>query len=247
MTCVQRDSWVDIVLRCMEDEFDGRDDGVDMVDTHVHFRVLISEMWIGGVYETIRLLADRRLAPDSDDFRALAHDLRLLRIPLEKHEVAGDRQLTEPLKFAAHPTNKNSAKVYEYDKADPRRVHVMPRGFSGRGSATWMVLDVTTGTPSERWIERLGDGRVARFEATPWRAQREAARAATAAISAREPPSRKPITGNAPCCARAASGQAIVALRVRRSSRRLIAPRRHAACDRSRAGSKNKFPSFPCL
>jgi hypothetical protein len=137
MTCVQRDSWVDIVLRCMEDEFDGRDDGVDMVDTHVHFRVLISEMWIGGVYETIRLLADRRLAPDSDDFRALAHDLRLLRIPLEKHEVAGDRQLTEPLKFAAHPTNKNSAK---YDKADPRRVHVMPRGFSGRGSATWMVL-----------------------------------------------------------------------------------------------------------
>ena len=154
MTCVQRDGWIDIVLRCMEDEFDGRDDGVNMVDMHLHFQVLISEMWIGGVYETIRLLAHRKLAPDSDDFRTLAHDLRLLRIPLEKHEIAGDRQLTEPLKFVAHPPDKNSAKVYEYDKADPRRVHVMPRGFSGRGSATWMVLDVTTGNPSERWIER---------------------------------------------------------------------------------------------
>jgi hypothetical protein len=103
ITCVQRDGWVDIVLRRMEDEFDGRDDGVDMVDTHVHFQLLLSEVWIGGVYETIRLLADRELAPDSDDFRTLAHDLRLLRIPLEKHEIAGDRRLTEPLKFVAHP------------------------------------------------------------------------------------------------------------------------------------------------
>ena len=52
-------------------------------------------MWVGSLYETLRLLEDRKLVADSEELRALAHGLRLLRIPLEKHEITSQGQLTE--------------------------------------------------------------------------------------------------------------------------------------------------------
>ena len=47
--------------------------------------------------EIFGLLRTRKLVLDNPAFETLAHDLELLRIPLEKHEIAADKKLTEPL------------------------------------------------------------------------------------------------------------------------------------------------------
>ncbi len=117
-----------------------------------HYQNMLSELWIGGVYETTRLLIDRKLAPDTDEFRSLAHDLRLLRIPLDKHEIASQGQLKQPLQMRRHPPNNDSADTYVYDKADPRRAHIMRTGISPRGSAMWRVIDLKV--KEEQWVER---------------------------------------------------------------------------------------------
>jgi hypothetical protein len=113
---------------------------------------MLSELWIGSVYETVRLLKVRKLVPDGSEFLALAHDLKLLRIPMEKHELPSDWDLEEPLQMRRQPPNNDATDIYEYDKGDPKRAHIMPWGLSPRGSLRWHVLDIKTG--EERWIER---------------------------------------------------------------------------------------------
>src|SRR5271166_2376678 len=150
--CVQRAGWLDMVLRSMEDEFSVRSQGdkQDPPSMACHFQELLSELWIGSVCQTLRLLIERKLAPDTAEFRALAHDLRLLRIPLEKHEITG--KLTQPLQMFRYPPNNDSTDIYEYSKNDPKRAHIMPSGISQRGSVMWQVLDIMAA--EERWIER---------------------------------------------------------------------------------------------
>lgn len=99
---VQRAGELDNLLTCMEDEFSATAES-NGADLSFHYQVLLSELWVGHVYEFLRLLKDRKCAPDNKDFDALAYDLRLLRIPLDKHEIAGDRKLTAPLKMKRHP------------------------------------------------------------------------------------------------------------------------------------------------
>jgi hypothetical protein len=144
---LQRYGELDLALRCMEDELAPQ---VGKSQVEFRYQILFSEIWVGGIYETLRLLADnsRKLAPDSDEFRTLAHDLRLLRIPLEKHEITSQGQLTVPLQM----TTYDQTKVYIYAKDDPQRSHIMPTGISARGSVVWQAIDGKT--TAARWIER---------------------------------------------------------------------------------------------
>jgi len=150
--CIQRDGWLDMVLRCMEDELAaGSHAGAQ---GEYHFQNLLSELWIGSVYETLRLLKARKLMPDSGESLALLNDLSLIRMPLEKHEIAKDQALKNPLQMQAHPPNNERTDFYVYDKDDPTRAHIMPRGVSPRGSVMWQLLDVKAN--QERWVERRG-------------------------------------------------------------------------------------------
>ena len=152
--CIQRDGWLDMVLRCMEDESAARSQADEQGQPSMafHFQKLLSELWIGGVYETLRLLRDRKLVPESDEFVALLYDASLLRMTLEKHEIAKDRALKAPLQMQKGPANNDQTDLYEYDKDDPKRAHIMPSGISVRGSLVWQVLDVKAN--EERWVER---------------------------------------------------------------------------------------------
>jgi hypothetical protein len=60
-----------------------------------HYQKMLADLWIGSLYETTRMLIERKLAPDTDEYRSLAHAFRLIRIPLEKHEIALDHKLKE--------------------------------------------------------------------------------------------------------------------------------------------------------
>jgi hypothetical protein len=99
------------------------------------------------MYETLRMLAERKLVHVSDEFQALGQDFRLLRIPLEKHEITSQGQLKQPLQMQTASGN-----IYTYDKTDPKRAHIMPHGITRRGSVWWQVLDVKAN--AERLVER---------------------------------------------------------------------------------------------
>lgn len=151
---VQRDGELDPVLRCMEDEqallaLKETDDN----QFGFHYQKMLSELWVGSLYETLRLLIERKLAPSNDKFKRLAHEFRLLRIPLEKHELAGDDRLTEPLVMQRLPAKGDNSDYYTYPKGrDPTRAHIMPSGISARGSVMWQVIDLHTSTSI--WLER---------------------------------------------------------------------------------------------
>lgn len=149
---IQRVGRLDAVLRCMEEELVG--EGLsDAIRPWIAEPLgALSEIWVGQVYEIIRLSKERKLVPDSSFLTTLAHDFRLLRITIEKHEIAQDRSLSEPIGMFRVPAKEDDVD-YMYDKKDPQRSHIMPTEISARGSLQWLALDVSN-FPSQRWIER---------------------------------------------------------------------------------------------
>ena len=141
-----------MVLRCMEDEFSPPQASAGEPDLSLHYQIMLSEIWVGAVYEIFRLLTEREIAPDNDAFKTLAHDLRLLRIPLEKHEIALDRELSEPLVMVRQPPKNDGADTYTYSRSDPQKAHIMSTGLRRRGSAMWRVIDLKSKT--SHWLER---------------------------------------------------------------------------------------------
>jgi hypothetical protein len=145
---VQRDGELDQILRCLEDEFLLPETSASMFKAH--YSLMLANLWVGGIYETVRLL--REIAGRQREHDPIAHDLRLLRVALEKHQIADDRRLTAPLRMTRHPPNDNATDCYVYSPDDPQRSHIMPTGISARGSVMWQVIDLRANT--ERWIER---------------------------------------------------------------------------------------------
>lgn len=149
---IQRAGRLDTVLRCMEDEFTSVAlvEGIFLGRTEL--LVSLSEAWVGQVYEIVRLSKERELIASSDFFQALEGDFRLLRIPLNKHEIAKDKKLAVPLSMSRTPSEASDVD-YQYDKTDRLRSHIMPIEISSRGSIQWCAIDISA-TLSQRWIER---------------------------------------------------------------------------------------------
>ena len=118
---VQRDAEVDLVLPCMEDDHTPTKD--NEIDLSYHYQKMLSDLWIGSMYETYRLMIERKVAPNDDRFCQMAHDLRLLRIALEKHEIAADKKITEPLKMRRMPPTGQDRNYYTYFLGDPLKAH----------------------------------------------------------------------------------------------------------------------------
>ncbi len=131
----------------------------------IPYQRMLSETWVGSVYEALRCIVERGSAIANDDVRSLSEDFRLLRIPLEKHEIASDRGAL--LTLQKIPPKGDETEVYVYDKADAKHAHIMPMRLSPRGSFDWYVTDLKTG--QARWIERrsLSDRMIALFDRGP--------------------------------------------------------------------------------
>ncbi len=168
---VQRAGEMDLILRCLEDEFALPETAAIMFKAHWNF--MFAAVWIGQAYDAIRLL--RVIQDESKEHDQIAHDLRLLRIALEKHQIAEDRKLTEPLKMVRQPPKGDETDNYIYSPDDPQRSHIMPCGISPRGSVVWQVVDLRANTA--RWIERrdLSDRILARWAPSQQSAAAQAA------------------------------------------------------------------------
>jgi hypothetical protein len=163
LNSVQRYGELDLVLRCMEDELAPKVGNTPGLDNHYQYQLLFSEIWVGGVYEILRLLNERKLALDSDEYRDLFRDFELLRITIDKHDIAKQGDLKAPLQM----TTYDQAKVYVFTKGDPQRSHIMPVGVSASGFVVWQAVDVKADTM--RWIERrwLSDRMIKLWEEQP--------------------------------------------------------------------------------
>jgi hypothetical protein len=142
---------VDLVIRCLEDELAQEMAGQRSNELFVgHYLNLLTTYWIGGMYETFRLLKDRGLADTAGVFAAIFADLELVRVSLEKHEIPKDRSLKEPLTLMPIPGKENEQ--YSYSSTDKLRAHIMPSGVSQRGSIVWAVIDLKNN--QTRLVER---------------------------------------------------------------------------------------------
>jgi hypothetical protein len=158
---IQREGDLDILLRCLEDEFNTNKDASGM-DLSFHYQMMFSETWIVGCYEILRAFKQRdreavkASRPTSgvselDEFKSIFSDFELLRMPIAKFEIAKDNELEQPLPM--HRVGDDETKPTEfYDPKDPSRFHIMPKGVSARGSAVWLALDVRNSR--EHWVER---------------------------------------------------------------------------------------------
>lgn len=150
---LQRDGEVDLLVRSIEDEVAAQKEQTEGIGLFVpHYCAIMSSYWIGGVYETFRLLRERHLADEGEVFLAVLGDLELVRITLEKHEIAKDRTLKEPISLVRQPPKNDASDHYSYIPGDDKRSHIMPTGLSSSGSVMWQVIDLKNNT--SRWIER---------------------------------------------------------------------------------------------
>ena len=152
--CFQDLGWLDILLRTFEYEFLLNwkcQNDINPVSGLPLFQ--FSKVWMCDAYEIFRLLKERKLE-SGESFDSLCDHLRLVRIPLDKHEIAGMPK--DELRFQAHPP-KPEDKPYVYLPKDPSRSHIMPVGHNrNHGSVAWHVTDVITDreNPSSYWIDR---------------------------------------------------------------------------------------------
>lgn len=150
---VQKLGELDIVLRCMEDELVQikEQNNLDSNPMHFHYQVMLSKIWVASAYEIIRLFNDRDKSL-GEEFQQLYQLLTLIRVPLEKHELAHERKLTKDIVFVKIPSNGDDTDQYSYSLQDQARGHIMPMSVSARGSAMWCALDVRA--KMEVWTER---------------------------------------------------------------------------------------------
>ncbi|MFP3479732.1 MULTISPECIES: hypothetical protein [Burkholderia] len=150
---VQRSGDLDVLVRALEDErasphWDAR---ADLSGDAISRLVMLSELWVGSAYEIVRLLEERKLVPASVDFRKLHDELRAIRVPVMKHEIARDKKLKAPLEFQRVPSRVGD-EPYIYAKDDATRSLILPTGISERGAVMWHTIDGID--LSELWLER---------------------------------------------------------------------------------------------
>jgi hypothetical protein len=158
---IQRLGDLDILLRCLEEEFNTNKDASGM-DFSFHYQMMFSETWIVGCYEILRAFRERdRKAADAgkptsgvsdlDEFKSVFADFELLRMPIAKFQIAKDNKLDQPLPMRRVGDDETKPTEF-YDPKDPDRFHIMPAGVSSRGSVMWLALDGRNS--QEHWVER---------------------------------------------------------------------------------------------
>jgi len=125
----------------------------ELATLSLNYQIILSSFWIGGFYEILRLLKRKQLLPHDQTFLNLLKDFELLRIPLEKHEIAKDSRLEGALELVKYPSSDINHDKYVYDPKDKTKAHIMPSGVSERGSIMWQVVDAEQ--RRSYWIERL--------------------------------------------------------------------------------------------
>ena len=154
---------IDVLLRCLEDETSSAgkagpnqpDLPFGFADFGLHYQSMLSRLWVSDAYEAARLLKARRLVMGNASLVELEYDLKLVRITLDKHEIANEPKMkprNEPLVMQELNSSGVATGTYLYQRDDNMRAHIMTSGVSERGSMMWEGLDAET--RGSKFIER---------------------------------------------------------------------------------------------
>lgn len=149
-----RDGQFDLLIRTLEEKYiENNEDniGIDEISI-INIQYQMSQYWICGVYANLFKLKKSIIIDNYDNFDCVFDDLRILRVGIEKHEIADDRNLKQPIAMQRISSAQHSTDSYNYDPKDPKRAHIMPIGISERGSFCWQITDLKQ--KSSRWLER---------------------------------------------------------------------------------------------
>ncbi len=146
MMSVQREGSFDLVLRCMEDEYATAPDNLAF-----HYQKMLAEYWISGLYETLRLLRYRKLLEGEQSQVDLFADVELVRMAIDKHEIAKDTLLEMPLQLRREQSRDTPSDMYVYDPNDLQKADIPPLGIY-QGSIAWHVFDFRKSV--HRWVVR---------------------------------------------------------------------------------------------
>lgn len=146
---IQRVGALDMLLRSIEAEtaaalVSSDDDSFDL-------QTSLSELWIGSVYEILRVLRARNLTNSLHGFVGIFREFTLLRIAIEKHELTTDKKIVSPLRLHGIPSDDEDDFV-EYLGSDPMRAIIMSVGVSAHGSVMWQAVDWQNAT--NLWLDR---------------------------------------------------------------------------------------------
>jgi hypothetical protein len=152
-TSIQRLGDLDTLCRSMEDDLVRQPPIEGGLDLRIHYLRLLSDLWVGSAYAICYAFSDRGLYKGDQDFERVAEDLKLVRVQLEKHQIASDNKLDQPLNLVTDPGQSSAPiRMFQYDRKDRLRAHICRTGLSKRYSMMWEVIDVKKNT--DRWLER---------------------------------------------------------------------------------------------
>lgn len=134
---------LDSLLRSMEHELKlFSDDETTPFSPHNQF--FLSELWVCKLYEILRVLKSRQVEELTNTFSNLFHDPTLIRIALDKFEIARYQNRKDEKLLAIDEYLGDTDIIvdkYKYNKDDPQRVYKMPSTMSKCRSVVWSVAD----------------------------------------------------------------------------------------------------------
>jgi hypothetical protein len=125
---VQQVGQLDCVLRWLESE-----KGVP----NREYQLLLSELWVMPIYEITRRIKNILKEEISEEMKNLHRDLALVRMPIAKHEIAGDRW-KEPITLRKVGTEE----TIEYDPKKRDKTYIMSRGMVNESIVGWRPIDL---------------------------------------------------------------------------------------------------------
>jgi hypothetical protein len=149
---IQRLGRLDVLCRSLEDELLHSPSAEGQLDFRHQYLLMFSDLWIGSAYAITYAFSDRDLYKGDQEFEAIAEDLRLIRVQVEKHQIASDWKLDQPLDFVTAPNQSGTIRTFRYDKNNRLRAHIGRVGQSEKQSVVWEVIVVNGDTT--RWLER---------------------------------------------------------------------------------------------
>lgn len=136
---IQRLADIDILTRSMEDECCQR--GLNFeCGFSLNNLVFFSESWVIQSYEIFRAIREKGVLPNSESLKQFEHDLRLIRIPIAKFEIARDSGI-DSLEFEKFPPKGDESDFHTYRASDKKKSMVLPMQVSQNGSIMWYAYD----------------------------------------------------------------------------------------------------------
>ncbi|MEM6615774.1 MAG: hypothetical protein AAF619_04535 [Pseudomonadota bacterium] len=149
---VQELGELDLVLRGIESELihHAKEAGFKI---EIYFT--LSRVWVSTAYEIFRRLKGIVDGQIRQEVFEIERELKLVRVPLEKHEIAEDRKFGRTLILSPQLRHEDgNDKDMTYDPSDVKKSFIPPTTLSNRGSEIWIVPDARTG--GNRMVERQG-------------------------------------------------------------------------------------------